>query len=92
MGVLHNRQGEYLQGLEYLEQALALRQTVGWQSAERITLLAMAVSYDKMADWVEYERILTRVVELSRILNHPELERDLSELEQVRVWRRQTGL
>jgi hypothetical protein len=85
MGNLYNDQGEYWEGLEHLEQALALRKALGWLSAERLTLLSMSVSYGNMYDFVEFERVLTRVVELSEALNHPELELDRSQLEQVRA-------
>jgi tetratricopeptide (TPR) repeat protein len=92
IGVLYNDQGEYMQGLEYLEQALAIRKTIGWLSAERTTLLAMTVSYFYLKELEEDERALTRVVELSKTLNDPELEQDLADLERVRAWRRQTGM
>jgi tetratricopeptide (TPR) repeat protein len=90
-GVLYNDIEEYFQGLDYLEQALAIRKTISWLSAERLTLLAMSVSYYYLQEWRECERIMSQVVELSRRLNDPELELDLSQLEQVRELHRETG-
>jgi tetratricopeptide (TPR) repeat protein len=83
MGVVFKSLGQREKALDYYNRALPIREEVGDLYGESITRFNIAVIYRAAGLLEEAVTELRRVVELDRLVQNPDLERDISILAEV---------
>jgi len=88
LALIHEEMCNTDKAILFYEQALAIRQRSGDRPGELVTSYNLARMYEKLGHFDLAESLLTRVVELERLLNHPDLAKDEAELMTLRMQRR----
>ena len=83
IGLVYNNLGQREKALAYYQQALLITEEVGDRAGERNTRYNRAHIYRTQGRLDEAVTQLRRVVELDRMVRHPNLESDLALLAQV---------
>ena len=83
IGLVYDDLGQRQQALDYYQQALPIREEVGDRAGESITRYNMALIYRAEGRLAEAVVELRRVVELDRLVQHPDLESDMALLAEV---------
>ncbi len=85
IGHVYDVLGQRDKALDYLQQALPISEDVGDRYQESITRYNMATIYRAEGRLAEAVAQLKRVVELDRLVQHPDLESDMALLAQVQA-------
>ena len=83
IGAVYRNLGQRDKALEYYQQALPIYQEVGDRAGESVTRYNMAYVYRVQGHLAEAVAQLRRVVELDRMVQHPDLESDMALLAEV---------
>ncbi len=88
LALVHEEMGNTDRAILFYEAALQNRKRFGDCPGELVTTYNLAKMYDKLGHFELAEALLVRVVELEKMLDHPDLVKDEAELSELRLRQR----
>lgn len=85
LALVHEEMGNTDRAILFYEAALGVRKRFGDRSGELVTSYNLAKMYDRLGHFDLAETLMMRVVELEKMLDHPDLAKDEAELSELRL-------